>query len=82
MSVTREDVWKEFKPEADATGYIFTDRKDELDWLLEGIASNIERYGYSLCPCRMGSGDIASDRDIICPCDYRDPDLAEYGQCY
>jgi rubrerythrin len=22
------------------------------------------------------------DRDIICPCDYRDPDVAEYGACY
>jgi rubrerythrin len=22
------------------------------------------------------------DRDIICPCDYRDPDVAEYGTCY
>jgi len=22
------------------------------------------------------------DRDIICPCDYRDPDVKEYGCCY
>ena len=22
------------------------------------------------------------DRDIICPCDYRDPDVEEYGTCY
>ena len=22
------------------------------------------------------------DLDIICPCDYRDPDLNEYGNCY
>ena len=22
------------------------------------------------------------DRDIICPCDYRDPDVAQYGACY
>jgi rubrerythrin len=24
----------------------------------------------------------AEDLDIICPCDYRDPDLGEYGACY
>jgi ferredoxin-thioredoxin reductase catalytic subunit len=82
VSVTREDIWSEFKPEADATGYTFTDRQEELGWLLEGIAANVERYGYPLCPCRMGVGDIAADRDIICPCDYRDRDLAEHGQCY
>jgi ferredoxin-thioredoxin reductase catalytic chain len=22
------------------------------------------------------------DRDIICPCDYRDPDIQEFGCCY
>src|SRR5674536_71102 len=22
------------------------------------------------------------DRDIICPCDYRDPDVAQYAACY
>jgi ferredoxin-thioredoxin reductase catalytic subunit len=82
VSVTAEDIWREFKPEADITGYRFTDRKEELDWLLEGLAANVERYGYPLCPCRMGAGDIAADRDIICPCDYRDADLAQYGQCY
>jgi len=82
VSFTKEDMWNELKPEADITGYKFTDRKEELDWLLEGLAANVERHGYPLCPCRMGTGDIAADRDIICPCDYRDPDLAEYGQCY
>ena len=82
MSTTKEEVWEEFKREADLTGYRFTDREEELDWLLEGLAANIERYGYPLCPCRMGAGDIAADRDIICPCDYRDADLVEYGQCY
>ena len=82
MSFTKDDMWNELKPEADITGYKFTDRKEELNWLLEGLAANVERYGYPLCPCRMGTGDIAADRDIICPCDYRDPDLAEYGQCY
>jgi rubrerythrin len=30
----------------------------------------------------MASGDFETDRDIICPCDYRDPDVAEYGSCY
>lgn len=82
MSVVREDIWHEFKREADLGGYRFTDRREELDWLLDGLAANVERYGYPLCPCRMGGGDIAADRDIICPCDYRDADLAEYGQCY
>ena len=50
--------------------------------LLEGLLTNKERYGYMCCPCRLASGDRMADRDIICPCDYREPDVAEYGACY
>ncbi len=31
--------------------------------------------------CRLASG-AKEDLDIICPCDYRDPDLDEYDACY
>lgn len=30
----------------------------------------------------MASGVFELDRDVICPCDYRDPDVIEYGACY
>ena len=55
---------------------------DLLDDLMQGLVANEERYGYPSCPCRIASGDLETDRDIICPCDYRDPDVEEYGQCY
>ena len=32
--------------------------------------------------CRMATGDFETDRDIICPCEYRDIDVKEYGACY
>ncbi len=50
--------------------------------LLEGLALNQSRYGYRSCPCRLAKGTIESDRDIVCPCVYRDQDVAEYGSCY
>ena len=50
--------------------------------LLEGLVRNEERYGYPSCPCRLASGKLEVDRDIICPCDYRDPDVREFGCCY
>ncbi|MDH5636376.1 MAG: hypothetical protein OEY47_06915, partial [Candidatus Bathyarchaeota archaeon] len=49
---------------------------------LEGLKRNEERYGYPSCPCRLASGKFEFDRDITCPCDYRDPDVEEYGACY
>ncbi len=50
--------------------------------LLEGLAINQRRYGYRACPCRLAKGTIESDRDIVCPCNYRDQDVAEFGSCY
>lgn len=50
--------------------------------LIEGLLVNQGRYGYWACPCRLASGERERDRDIICPCAYRDPDVKEYGACY
>lgn len=57
------------------------DREFTLD-ILRGLLRNEERYGYRSCPCRLASGAKDQDRDIICPCVYRDPDIAEFGSCY
>jgi ferredoxin-thioredoxin reductase catalytic subunit len=50
--------------------------------LVKGLLVNEMRYGYWNCPCRLATGIKEDDLDIICPCDYRDPDLTEYGTCY
>jgi ferredoxin-thioredoxin reductase catalytic subunit len=34
------------------------------------------------CPCRLALGDKEKDRDIICPCVYREADVEEFGSCY
>jgi ferredoxin-thioredoxin reductase catalytic subunit len=63
-------------------GYYFGDDHERVMDLLEALLLNKDRYGYMACPCRLASGDKANDRDIICPCVYREPDVAEYGSCY
>ena len=50
--------------------------------LVKSLLVNEERYGYPACPCRLAAGDKADDLDIICPCDYRDADLNEFGACF
>lgn len=68
--------------EARSRGYLLHPDPEFLNPLLEGLRTNEERYGYPSCPCRLASGAFELDRDIICPCDYRDPDVEEYGTCY
>jgi len=57
------------------------DRAFVLD-IIAGLLKNEERYGYRSCPCRLASGVREHDRDIICPCIYKDPDVSEYGSCF
>lgn len=50
--------------------------------LVRGLLINQEKYGYWACPCRLASGIREQDRDIICLCVYREPDVREFGGCY
>ncbi|AQV01717.1 MULTISPECIES: ferredoxin-thioredoxin reductase catalytic domain-containing protein [Desulfococcus] len=63
-------------------GYYFNRDEARTMELIEALIVNKERYGYMACPCRLASGDRESDKDIICPCVYRAPDVAEFGSCY
>ncbi|MBN1626442.1 MAG: ferredoxin:thioredoxin reductase [Deltaproteobacteria bacterium] len=63
-------------------GYYFNKNKEETLYLLEALIINRERYGYMCCPCRLASNGREWDKDIICPCVYRKPDVEEYGSCY
>ncbi len=73
---------RRLEEEARAGGYHLNPDREMTLMLAEGLNTNLKRYGYMLCPCRMGEGEMEKDLDIICPCDYRDADLDEYGQCY
>jgi len=63
-------------------GYYFNKEKELVFDLLNSLLTNKERYGYMSCPCRLASGDQDMDRDILCPCAYREPDVKEFGACY
>ena len=68
--------------EAEAAGYHLNLDLEFTKDLVRGLLVNERRHGYRACPCRLASGEKAEDLDIICPCDYRDVDVIEYGACY
>jgi len=75
-------LYEQLKREGEAAGYYLNPDLEFVLDLMEGLLTNEERYGYRACPCRLAEGVREKDLDIICPCDYRDPDLDEYGACY
>ena len=76
------ELYEMLKKVQEPKGYYLSRDKDMVFRLLEGLLLNKERYGYMCCPCRLSSGDREKDKDIICPCVYREPDVKEYGSCY
>lgn len=77
-----EEFVEKTKKDATNGGYIMNPDSESVEALCEGLLTNIDRYGYAACPCRRAKGTKPEDLDIICPCDYRDPDLNTYGTCY
>ena len=75
-------LYEQLKKIHEPKGYYFNQDKARTMELLEALILNKDRYGYMACPCRLASGDRENDKDIICPCVYRTPDVAEFGSCY
>jgi ferredoxin-thioredoxin reductase catalytic chain len=80
--MTAERLYEILTKYAESKGiYLNRDKEYVLD-ILSGLLTNEGRYGYRSCPCRLASGVKEKDKDIICPCVYRDPDIRDFGSCY
>jgi ferredoxin-thioredoxin reductase catalytic subunit len=77
-----EKLYNRLNKEAKSAGYHLNPDLGLTKDLVKGLLINEKRYGHWACPCRLATGKKSEDIDIICPCDYRDADLLEYGTCY
>ena len=77
-----EKFYQKVKKDIESSGYHLNNDIEFTKYLLKNILLNEQRYGYGSCPCRLSTGNKEEDLDIICPCDYRDPDLNDYDACY
>ena len=85
ISVTLDQIdslYDRLNKDAEAYGYHLNPDVPFTKDLVKGLLTNEKRYGYPNCPCRLASGVKEEDLDIICPCDYRDPDVTEFGTCF
>ncbi len=75
-------LYEKLKKTQEPKGYFFNKDRERVFELLEALMVNKQRYGYMACPCRLASGNRELDKDIVCPCVYRVPDVEAYGSCY
>jgi ferredoxin-thioredoxin reductase catalytic subunit len=85
IEVSQEEIDKLFeqlKKDAASGGYYLNPDIEFTKSLCRGLLTNEKRYGYQACPCRLAAKVKEQDIDIICPCDYRDADVVEFGACF
>lgn len=75
-------LYENLKKLQEPKGYYFNKDMDMTMPLLESLITNKDDLGYMACPCRLANGERENDKDIICPCVYREEDIKEYGACY
>ena len=83
--ISQEEIdrfYEQLKKDAAAGAYNLNPDAEFTRSLVRGLLTNLKRYGYQACPCRLASGVKEEDLDIICPCDYRDADVVEFGACF
>jgi ferredoxin-thioredoxin reductase catalytic subunit len=77
-----DELYDRLRKVNEPKGYYLNGDKEKTFELLRSLLINKKRYGYMSCPCRLASGVRENDRDIICPCTYREQDVQEYGSCF
>jgi len=77
-----KQLYEMLKKVQEPKGYYFNADMDMTMPLLESLLTNKERLGYMACPCRLANGEYEADKDILCPCVYREEDVKEYGACF
>jgi ferredoxin-thioredoxin reductase catalytic chain len=77
-----DELYQRLNREAEESGYHLNPDLGFTRALVESLLINQDRFGYQACPCRLAEGVKQEDLDIICPCDYRDADVDQYGSCY
>jgi ferredoxin-thioredoxin reductase catalytic subunit len=80
--MTPDKLYPILEKYAESQGICLNRDKPFVMDILQGLLANEARYGYRSCPCRLAWGVKEKDKDIVCPCVYRDPDIKEFGSCF
>ncbi|MBN2488163.1 MAG: ferredoxin:thioredoxin reductase [Methanosarcinaceae archaeon] len=78
----KQQIFERTSKYAEKAGYKLNPDKEILDIVVEGLATNKEKYGKQYCPCRIVTGDEEQDRKIICPCAYHKDEIEKNGMCH
>lgn len=73
---------EQLKKYAESQGFELNPKENIVNGIMEGLAANEKKYGYSYCPCRIVTGKKEIDKYIICPCIYHKEEIKKQGRCH
>jgi len=78
--LTRDDIRNRIYAVAEERGYQVIE--DNLENIVTGLIKRNEKYGGHYCPCRLVKDDDDWKKQITCPCEFLDDEIAENGECH
>ena len=63
-------------------GYRLNPDKRVLNFVITGLARNLQEKKLEYCPCRPLSGNPQKDKKKICPCFWHKEEIEKQGFCH
>lgn len=77
-----EEILYWAKKYAEENGWRVNPDEKQLSAVVRGLARNTIRFGERYCPCRIRSGDLKKDKEIVCPCIFHRDEIETDGSCH
>ena len=72
---------KEYQEYADSKGFKLNPDERALKAIVTAILKKQKKEGANYCPCRVMTGDVEKDKEIICPCVFHEDEVKTKGNC-
>jgi ferredoxin-thioredoxin reductase catalytic subunit len=76
-----ERVTRNAERYAERAGLALQPDRAQRDYVLQGLARDLLKYGRAYCPCRKVTGNPEKDRANLCPCRTHRAEIEQSGQC-
>jgi len=73
---------KELQEYADKSGIHFNPNEKVVDGIIKSLLTRKEKMGDAYCPCRVPTGNVEKDKEIVCPCVFNRGEIGLQDHCH
>jgi len=83
INFSKEELIKKWELFCEGNDFCLSDNHKNTELIAEGVLNIESKKGFKYCPCRLPSGDLKKDLNLICPCNFKALDIwKEEGRCW